>query len=213
MPFQTPSAIRRPAFPWDEIPVAENRPRLSAPDKAISPADGRPTPAAGPRCGPRDPRRGVDDDTAMAVRLLSIANTAILARLLTPTDFGMMAMASLALSVVAVFGVRGEDLALIRMGRPSREYLDLAWTLKIIISVILFICTLATAPIARLYFRSIYVELIVYLISLRVLLDGFMNMGTVYFVSTWILRKNSDISVYRKLCDVVLVLSCVSDDP
>ena len=58
----------------------------------------------------------------MAVRLLSIANTAILARLLTPTDFGMMAMASLALSVVAVFGVSGEDLALIRLGRPHREY-------------------------------------------------------------------------------------------
>ena len=107
-----------------------------------------------------------------SVRLLSIFNTAILARLLTPADFGLMAMANLALAVVAVLGLGGEDLALIRMGRPTREYLDSAWALRIITSFLLFICTLAMAPVARWYFESQKVELLIYVISLRVLLEG-----------------------------------------
>lgn len=103
---------------------------MSASDKAISP-DG----ARGADGGPEMRGHAIRGAAWMmtlrlAVRLLSIANTAILARLLTPADFGLMAMATLALSVIAVFGASGEDLALIRLGRPSREYLDSAWTLK-----------------------------------------------------------------------------------
>ena len=183
---------------------------MTAFDKAMAPADDSPGADGGPEMRGHAIRGAAWMVTLrLAIRLLSIANTAILARLLTPADFGLMAMATLALSVIAVFGVSGEDLALIRLGRPSREYLDLAWTLKIIISCILFVCTLATAPLARLYFHSVNVELIVYLISLRILLDGFMNIGTVYFRIDLDFAKEFRFLVYRKLSDVALVISCV----
>lgn len=96
-----------------------------------------------------------------SVRGLGIASTAILARLLTPADFGLMAMAVLTLAVVEMFGVSGQDLALIRMGRPSRDYFDSAWTIEVIVGVVLFGLGVASAPLARLYFHSPQVELIV----------------------------------------------------
>jgi lipopolysaccharide exporter len=155
---------------------------MSASDKAIYPADGTPDVNGGAEMRGHAIRGAAWMMTLRwAVRLLSIANTAILARLLTPADFGLMAMATLALSVISVFGTSGEDLALIRLGRPARDYLDSAWTLKLITSSILFLTALASAPLARLYFHSVNVELLVYLISLRVLLDGFINVGIVYF--------------------------------
>jgi lipopolysaccharide exporter len=144
-----------------------------------------------------------------SVRLLSIFNTAILARLLTPADFGLMAMANLALAVVAVLGLGGEDLALIRMGRPTREYLDSAWALRIITSSLLFICTLAMARVARWYFESQKVELLIYVISLRVLLEGFVNIGTVYFRIDLNFSKEFCYSIYRKIADVAIVIPCV----
>jgi O-antigen/teichoic acid export membrane protein len=144
-----------------------------------------------------------------AVRLLSIANTAILARLLTPRDFGLMAMATLALSMVAVLGGKGEDLALIRMGRPSRDYLDAAWGLNIMSSIILFICILGAAPIAGLYFGSRNVELLVYVISLRVLFDGFVNIGIVLFRIELDFAKEFRYLMYRKLSDIAIVIPCV----
>ena len=82
---------------------------MSASDKAISPADAPPDADGGPEMRGHAIRGAAWMMTLrLAVRLLSIANTAILARLLTPTDFGLMAMATLALSVIAVFGVSGK---------------------------------------------------------------------------------------------------------
>ncbi|MBV8737471.1 MAG: oligosaccharide flippase family protein, partial [Alphaproteobacteria bacterium] len=186
------------------------RPQMSLPDNTNGAACG--TPAA---VTSEDMRghavRGAVWMAALrwSVRLLSIFNTAILARLLTPADFGLMAMANLALAVVAVLGLGGEDLALIRMGRPTREYLDSAWALRIITSSLLFICTLAMAPVARWYFESQKVELLIYVISLRVLLEGFVNIGTVYFRIDLNFSKEFRYSIYRKLADVVIVVPCV----
>ena len=183
---------------------------MRASDKAIYPSDGAPEPVGGAEMRGHAVRGAVWMMTLRwAVRLLSIANTAILARLLTPADFGLMAMATLALSVIAVFGVSGEDLALIRLGRPGRDYLDLAWTLKIITSSILFLIVLISAPLARLYFHSENVQLLVYLISFRVLLDGFMNIGTVYFRIDFDFAKEFRFFIYRKMSDVILGISCV----
>jgi lipopolysaccharide exporter len=183
---------------------------MSASDKATYPGVGAPDLAGGAEMRGHAIRGAAWMMTLRwAVRLLSVANTAILARLLTPADFGLMAMATLALSVIAVFGIGGEDLALIRLGRPGREYLDSAWTLKIITSIILFMIALAAAPLARLYFHLVTVELLLYLISVRVLLDGFTNIGTVYFRIDLDFAKEFRYLVYRKVLDVALVISCV----
>ncbi len=144
-----------------------------------------------------------------SVRGLGIASTAILARLLTPADFGLMAMAVLTLAVVEMFGVSGQDLALIRMGRPSRDYFDSAWTIEVVVGVALFGLGVASAPLARLYFHSPQVELIVCVLSLRLLLEGFTNIGIVFFRIDLNFTREFKYFIYRKLCDVVVAVSCV----
>ena len=214
MPFQARSAIRR-LSPWEEAPVVKPGPYEQRSDKAILPADGAPDVEGGAQMRGHAIRGHAIRGAAWmmtlrwAVRLLSVVNTAILARLLTPADFGLMAMATLALSVIAVFGVSGEDLALIRLGKPGRDYLDSAWTVKLITSLILFVIALASAPLARLYFHSATVELLVYLISLRVLMDGFVNIGIVNFRIDLNFSKEFRYLVYRKLSDVGLVITVV----
>jgi lipopolysaccharide exporter len=143
------------------------------------------------------------------VRALGIASTAILARLLTPADFGVVAMAMLALAIVAMFGVSGQDLALIRMGRPTRDHFDSAWTVEVIVGVILCVLALASAPLAGLYFHSEQVELVVDVLSLRLLLEGFTNIGIVCFRIDLNFSKEFRYSIYRKLCSVLLGVGCV----
>jgi lipopolysaccharide exporter len=143
------------------------------------------------------------------VRALGIASTAILARLLTPADFGVVAMAMLTLAIVAMFGVSGQDLALIRMGRPARDYFDSAWTVDVIVGVILFALAIAVAPLARLYFHSAKVGLVVDILSLRLLLEGFTNIGIVSFRIDLNFAKEFRYSIYRKLFSAVLGVGCV----
>ncbi|HEY3909965.1 MAG TPA: oligosaccharide flippase family protein [Stellaceae bacterium] len=144
-----------------------------------------------------------------AVRALGIASTAVLARLLTPADFGVMAMAALSMAVIAMFGVSGQDLALIRMGRPSRDYFDSAWTVEVIVGILLFGLAVASAPIAGMYFHSEKVELVIYVISFRLLLEGFTNIGLIFFRIDLDFAKEFRYFIYRKLCSVVLGVLCV----
>ncbi|HTV46355.1 MAG TPA: oligosaccharide flippase family protein [Stellaceae bacterium] len=144
-----------------------------------------------------------------AVRGLGIASTAILARLLTPSDFGLMAMATLTLAVIAMFGVTGQDLALIRLGRPSRDYFDSAWTIEVIAGVVLFSAALAVSPLARIYFHSAEVGPIVCVLALRLLLEGFTNIGIVYFRIDFDFSREFKYYTCRKLCAVVLGVACV----
>jgi hypothetical protein len=54
------------------------------------------------------------------------------------------------------------------------------------------------APVARWYFEPQKVELLIYVISLRVLLEGFVNIGTVYFRIDLNFRKEFRYSICRK---------------
>ena len=64
-----------------------------------------------------------------AVRGLGLVSTVILARLLTPEDFGIVAMAMVVIAMLEVFTHFGTDLALLRRQELSRDYYDSAWTI------------------------------------------------------------------------------------
>ena len=70
-----------------------------------------------------------------AIRGVGLVSTIILARLLTPEDFGVVAMAMVAVAILASFTQSGTDLALLRNTEATREHYDTAWTLEIIQSV------------------------------------------------------------------------------
>jgi len=142
-------------------------------------------------------------------RLIGVVSTAILARLLTPADFGVYAMAMLALQVVEIFSDTGQDLALIRLGKPSREHYDTAWTVQVILNMFLAACMLASAPLAGLYFHSEAVESLAYFLALRLVLNGFLNVSVVAFRIELDFAKDFRYGVYRKFLVAVVGVLCV----
>lgn len=86
-----------------------------------------------------------------AMRGLGLLSTFILARLLTPADFGLVAMAMLVVGLVEVFGQAGQQLALIRIPDPVRADYDAAWTLGILIGFSVALVLWAISPLAALY--------------------------------------------------------------
>lgn len=134
-----------------------------------------------------------------SVRLLGMVNTFILVRLLTPADFGLYAMAMLVVQLVEVFGSTGQDLALIRIGRPTREHFDTAWTIQVIIYLFLALCLVAAAPFAGLYFHSAVVELLVMFLSLRLVATAFSNIGVVAFRINLDFAADFRLGVYQRV--------------
>ena len=114
-------------------------------------------------------------------RSIGIVSTIILARLLPPADFGLVAMASVLLVMVQAFTEFGFDVALIQKQHADRSHYDTAWTFKVIFGVASALLLVGLAwPMAGFYSEDRITPIILAL-SLGVFLRGFENIGIVNF--------------------------------
>ena len=113
------------------------------------------------------------------VRLLGLVNTIILARLLTPADFGVVAIAMLIVGSVEIFFQNGQLLALIRHPSPTREHYDSAWTVSLLLGLALGIVVWISAPLAMLYFHEARAGAVIQVVALRTMISGAENIAIV----------------------------------
>jgi lipopolysaccharide exporter len=114
-----------------------------------------------------------------SMRGIGLISTIILARLLEPTDFGVVAMAMVAVGFIRVFSEAGQDLAVIRHPNPTAEHFDTAWTMSVCAGFIVALVLVAIAPLAGWYYHEPRVVPVIRFIAIVPLVEGFINVGTV----------------------------------
>jgi O-antigen/teichoic acid export membrane protein len=114
-------------------------------------------------------------------RVLGIIKVIILARLLSPIDFGIIGLAILSVNVLNVFSETGVEAALIQRDKIARAELDTAWTLAIVRGLLLFTLLFLNAGFIASYFDNMTLKPVLRAMSATFLLGGFTNIGIVYF--------------------------------
>ncbi len=114
-------------------------------------------------------------------RLIGVASTAVLARLLLPADFGLMAMAWLVMGLLEICTSFGLDYALIRNLEARREHLDTAWSLRLMQSVAVAAMAAAASPLAADYFNEPRVAPLLLALALTTLINGVSSIGPILF--------------------------------
>lgn len=114
-------------------------------------------------------------------RLIGVISTIMLARLLTPDDFGVVALASIVLGLAVVMLDLGINVAVVQRSGLDQQDLDTAWTIRLLQNAVIAaaLCALAT-PVAR-YYGDVRLEPVLWLLALAYLLDGFTGMAPVVF--------------------------------
>ncbi len=112
---------------------------------------------------------------------LQVVMLVALARLLTPGDFGVFGIAMLATVTLDTFSHLGFRRALIQHSEDPRRYLDTAWCAQVIRGLVLAGLMLLVAPLVGWFFREPRAVGPLRLLSLRLVLGGFVNVGIVYF--------------------------------
>jgi lipopolysaccharide exporter len=134
-------------------------------------------------------------------RSIGLVSTAVLARLLLPADFGLVAMAMSVIALIELATAFSFELALIQKKDPQREHYDSAWTLNIIVAVGGGIVTAAVAlPVASFY-GDPRLTPVMFAIGAAWLVSGFENIGTVNF------RRNMDFAAEFRLLATKRVIS------
>jgi lipopolysaccharide exporter len=142
-----------------------------------------------------------------AIRGVGLVSTIILARLLAPDDFGVEAMAMVAVAILESFTNTGTDLALLRNTEATREHYDTAWTLEIIQAVLLAVVLFASAPLVGGHFEDPRVTEVVRMLSLRALIGGFQNVGVVHFRRDLHFGREFRFGVAKKLATFTVTVA------
>jgi PST family polysaccharide transporter len=114
-------------------------------------------------------------------RSLGIVSTMILARLLIPADFGLVAMAMSVIAIVELATTFNFELALIQKADPVREHFDTAWTLNILIALGGALLTAALAYPAASFYGDPRLVSVMLAIGAAWLVSGFENTGIANF--------------------------------
>jgi lipopolysaccharide exporter len=114
-------------------------------------------------------------------RLIGFVSTLILARLLVPADFGVVAMASLVVGLIDVLLALGVNVALIRNHNATPAHYNTAWTLRLAQSAVAATVVFIAAPKAAAYFSDPRIIPVLRFMALSMLLVGMENIGIITF--------------------------------
>lgn len=114
------------------------------------------------------------------IRGIGLISTLILARLLAPEDFGLVAMTLAGMQILTIlFTESGLRLALIRHRDPQRAHYDTAWTLGLIIAACVALAIFALAPLVGDYFDEPLVVELMRILALLPLIQGLESIRVV----------------------------------
>ena len=114
-------------------------------------------------------------------RLIGFVSTLILARLLVPADFGVIAMTSLVIGIADVLLDLGVNVALIQNRAAIQAHFNTAWTLRIMQAAWTVMVISLAAPLAGDYFHDPRIVPVLRVACLGSLIAALENIGVVNF--------------------------------
>lgn len=142
-----------------------------------------------------------------AERGIGLVSLLILARVLVPADFGLVAMAMSVIAFVELASTFGFDLALIQRENPTREHYDTAWTLQVASGLLCAaIIAVLAVPSAWFYHEPRLIAVMLVLAASR-LLQSFENIGTVDFRRQMNFSREFAFSAWKKVVGFVITIA------
>lgn len=114
-------------------------------------------------------------------RAVGVVSTIVLARLLAVEDFGLVALASVVLSLATVLFDMGINLTVVQRHQIDRDDLDTAWTLRLLQNGIIAITLAIASTWIASYYGDPRLRPVILVLALAYLLDGFTGLGPVMF--------------------------------
>ena len=145
--------------------------------------------------------------SSWALRGLGLVKTVVIARLLTPADFGLIGLALFSINAVNVFSDAGFESALIQRRELDRRTLDTAWTVSFLRGLTLFLLFMVSAEWVAAYFESPDLAPVLRVMAVSLLLSGCNNIGMVFFQRDLEFKKKAILEMASEFGGTVVTLA------
>lgn len=117
-------------------------------------------------------------------KVLGTITSIVLARLLLPSDFGLIAIVYLLLAAIGLFSELGFGAAIIQRKDRIEEALNTGFTINLILSGFLFIAAIILAPLWAAFYNDSNITLVTMVLAISIIITSFE------FVPSTRLRKD-----------------------
>lgn len=142
----------------------------------------------------------------LSYRALGFVRTIVLARLLFPADFGLIAMAMLVVTGLENITQTGIQQALIQKKSDIEGHLDTAWAVTLVRNLVLCLILVLAAPLVAEFFETPRLTDVIRVVSLSVLLSGLANIGIVFFQKDLAFDKQFGFEWWASLAEFALTV-------
>jgi len=141
------------------------------------------------------------------IRAIGLVSIVVLARLLSPADFGIVAMAIFVVGLIEVLGDAGLALQIIRHPDPRHGELNTVFTLELLIGLGLSAAMILVAPFGAAFFHEPRLTWVIRALALRPLLTGLQNPAIALFRKHMTFNKDFEFLVLNKVVSFFIVLA------
>jgi lipopolysaccharide exporter len=141
-------------------------------------------------------------------RSIGLISILILARLLVPADFGLVAMASVIIAFLTLLSAFGFDMALIQNRTAERRHYDTAWTFNVLAGVFTATILLLLSIPASHFFREPRLVAVIMVLALGPLVGGLENIGVVAFRKELTFDREFRFLISKKLAGFFVTVGC-----
>src|SRR5579862_155053 len=139
-------------------------------------------------------------------RGLGVVSTLVLARLLVPADFGLVAMATSVIALLELITYFGLDTTLLRQKETTDEHFNAVWTLNVLCGCAVAILMVALSIPAAHFYREPRVTAVICVLAAAPLVQGFENVGVVTFRKEMRFDRYFRFMFYKRVVKFVLTL-------
>ena len=139
-------------------------------------------------------------------RNIGLVSTLILVRLLEPTDFGLVAIATGFIAAADALSAIGVEDALVRAPSVNRDLYDTGFTMSVVRGLITALVIVAIARPTALFFAEPHLFEIIIALSLGIVLTAFENIGTVEFRRSLAFQREFQMQVWSRILGVVVTI-------
>ena len=139
-------------------------------------------------------------------RTLGLISTLILARLLLPRDFGIVAMGTSLIALVELFSAFGLDTALIQRREVTAAHYNTAWTLNVMAGCMVGTLMAAVALPASYFYREPHLVWVIVALGVSAMFQGCENVGVVDFRRNLQFDKEFRYMLTKKLIGFIIAI-------
>ncbi|WP_158292080.1 oligosaccharide flippase family protein [Paracraurococcus ruber] len=138
-----------------------------------------------------------------AIRAIGLVSVLITARLLTPADFGVIGTASIVIGFFALLQSIGLGDALVRLRRMDAGHVHTAWTLNLLVGLLVTVGIFLSAPLAARWLGEPALTGVLHWMAFTPTLNALVSPGTTTFLRDFAFRKEFRLKVFQKVVVVV----------